>query len=559
MYKNFYQMQAEAFISLPLPDVFFKSKTHNVGWRYLVYGIKSQEPFLLVTGDYGMGKTLLCLKLAKVLKEKDIYPFVYISTPNYSYTKIVREIVLKLGLEIQKEDEFSLQSLLYEYFENEKYPKPVYIILDDAQEYDSLTLNKLRLLACFNHYGVFPIRLIFFAHSSFLDRLKSPSLRPFDQRIKRRCHLIPFNLLEIKEYIYFRLLNSGAKGSPYFPEDVIEQIFYYSEGIPRLINNACDACLLIGASRELNEIDGSVVAEALESLGWRYEKEDEQAALSFKEREARNTGVGLTREKTENLDHQGSDFTNIGSTGFREYETAALSSQAHKGSSFLKRKKLQIMVFILMLIGAFVLWFFLQKGMLGVSERFTVGENKAKEYFRIYGALGGEKESLQEDRKGAYTRTTPPEKNSSQPYSLILALCRYRKSALKVLADFKNDGLSTLTPCKIDLGKSGEWWVVYMGHFKSQEEAGKVREELQLFDATIKKTPYANLIGVFSSNTEMKDMCQLLETLGYFPYAIEMEKGVYRLLVGAHITMKKAEEQNLDLQAVGIKSKVVKR
>ena len=98
-----------------------------------------------------------------------------------------------------------------------------------------------------------------------------------------------------------------------------------------------------------------------------------------------------------------------------------------------------------------------------------------------------------------------------------------------------------------------------MGHYKSSEEARKAREESRLSDAIIKKTPYANLIGVFSSSTEMEDMSRRLKTLGYFPYIIEMEKGMYRLLVGGHVTMERAKEQRLDLQAVGIQTRVVKR
>ena len=277
-------MQTEAFISLPLPEVFFTSRTHKIAWNYLVYGIKSHEPYLLVAGDYGMGKTLLCLKLVKALQKKESYPFSYISNSNYSYATIVREIVKRLGLEMKQDEESSLQSVLYEHFESQKAIQPFYCILDDVQEFDPMTLVKLRLLANFNHYGVFPLRMIFFAHTSFMERLQSPSMRPLDQRIKRRYTLVPFDLGETKEYIYFRLLNAGAIMSPYFTDNAIEHLFDYTGGIPRLINNICDACLLIGASREMNEIDTPLVEEALEYLGWRSEGSEMQEA-PYTERE----------------------------------------------------------------------------------------------------------------------------------------------------------------------------------------------------------------------------------------------------------------------------------
>lgn len=65
MYKKFYRMTEEPFQNYPLPDLFFKSRSHQAGWRYLLLGIKAREPYLLVTGEYGAGKTLLCLRLLK--------------------------------------------------------------------------------------------------------------------------------------------------------------------------------------------------------------------------------------------------------------------------------------------------------------------------------------------------------------------------------------------------------------------------------------------------------------------------------------------------------------
>ena len=72
MYKKFYLMQKEPFDSHPSPELFYKSKAHENGWNYLLQGIKSNEPNLLVTGDYGAGKTLLYLKLLKLFKKNHI-------------------------------------------------------------------------------------------------------------------------------------------------------------------------------------------------------------------------------------------------------------------------------------------------------------------------------------------------------------------------------------------------------------------------------------------------------------------------------------------------------
>ena len=98
-----------------------------------------------------------------------------------------------------------------------------------------------------------------------------------------------------------------------------------------------------------------------------------------------------------------------------------------------------------------------------------------------------------------------------------------------------------------------------MGNYETWEKANRAREELRLSDAIIKKAPYTNLIGIFSSCTEKEAMYRSLKMLGYFPYTIETEKGIYRLLVGGHISLEEADEQRIGLNEVGIHTRVVKR
>jgi general secretion pathway protein A len=266
VYKDFYRMSMEAFINQPLPEVFFNSRSHKEAWHYLAYGINSKEPFLMLSGEYGMGKTTLCLKLLQVLREGGKLPFVFVSTPTNTYSDLLRKMASCLDIFVEQEDESAVQSLICNYFEYHKDSKGMIIIVDDVQEMDISTLNKLRLLANFNIYGFFPIRMLLFSHFSFIDKLKIDLLQPLNQRIKRRYYLDPLNVQETREYIYFRLVKAGAHGTPLFTDDAIQRIFDHSNGIPRRINNICDGCLLLGASQGLTTIDKTVVAKAIDYI-----------------------------------------------------------------------------------------------------------------------------------------------------------------------------------------------------------------------------------------------------------------------------------------------------
>lgn len=70
MYKYFYQLKTDPFSTHPDPETIFISNTHKEAWYYLLSSMDNQEPYLVLTGEYGMGKTLLCLRLIQVLNKK---------------------------------------------------------------------------------------------------------------------------------------------------------------------------------------------------------------------------------------------------------------------------------------------------------------------------------------------------------------------------------------------------------------------------------------------------------------------------------------------------------
>ena len=262
MYRDYYHLNKEPFGTHPNTDTFFISHTHKEAWNYLLLGIESQEPFLLLTGEYGMGKTLLCFRLMKFLQDKGTPRVEYIPSSNEGYGGILRRIATSLGISPFPEDEDILQDMVYDRFRAERENTHFYLIIDDVHELDTTTLTKLKHLSNFNHNEFFPMIMVFVGHPLFLKDLRSPALRSLNQRIKRRYHLIRFSFEDTRNYIYFRLLKSGATGVPAFPDETVKKIFEFSGGVPRLIHNICETCLLIAASKQLISIPPGIVDDA---------------------------------------------------------------------------------------------------------------------------------------------------------------------------------------------------------------------------------------------------------------------------------------------------------
>lgn len=387
-------MTEEPFQNYPLPDLFFKSRSHQSGWQYLLLGIKDKEPYLLVSGEYGAGKTLLCLRLLRGLSAKrDYFPHAFISTPNSTYFDILKKIGGALGVSPSLSCESSLQREILEVFEAQENPSPFFLVLDDVQDLDAETLHNLRLFANFSCNGKFPFRLLLFAHTSFLRRLKSPALRSLDQRIKRRFHLSSLQPEETKEYIYFRLLSSGARGRPFFDDAAIFRIHEVSAGVPRLINNLCDACLLIGAGEELSVIDERTVRRGEAYLGMTdlemghpasvvgqstpscMEPEsrtssvfDRQDLKDFQEKDPHgqeSTQAGAAMDFTE---MPGSDRPDHLEQVVPEWEHGEGRGVAFARNGFFRNRRGRLFFLVLLFVFVFVLGFFWQRSGVGLSS-----------------------------------------------------------------------------------------------------------------------------------------------------------------------------------------------
>jgi len=84
-----------------------------------------------------------------------------------------------------------------------------------------------------------------------LDRkLEAPEFRQLKQRIALRCTLRPFEAHETAEYIATRLAKAGMRQQTVFSSEMLAEIHYRTQGLPRLINSVCDNLLLTAFAME---------------------------------------------------------------------------------------------------------------------------------------------------------------------------------------------------------------------------------------------------------------------------------------------------------------------
>jgi Flp pilus assembly protein TadD len=150
------------------------------------------------------------------------------------------------------------------------------------------------------------------------------------------------------------------------------------------------------------------------------------------------------------------------------------------------------------------------------------------------------------------------EKVSLHPYSILLSSCRQWNSAQKVLTKYRKIGLAPYV-VKVELGKNEIWWRIFVGHYKTRNEALKITNRYNLSDSIIMKTPYTNLIDSFSTEIEATEMLYSIKKLGYSPYIVKTIENNFQLVVGASMTQKGAMKQKLDLESSGLQNQIIER
>ena len=265
MYEEYWKLQEKPFENTPDPHFLYYSQRHEEALSRMLYAIRERKGAAILTGEYGSGKTLLSRVLLEELSS-DQYQSALIFNPRLPPLELIKEIIYQLGRDVSslssKTDLLhSLNEILYK---NKNDNKNTVIVVDEAQAIgEEDTFEELRLLLNFQLNDNFLLSLILLGQPELKEKVDGlPQLR---QRLAVRYHLKALTEIETEEYIKHRLGVADAK-EQIFSEDAFREIYYFSAGIPRRINNICDMALLVGCGEALDTIDKKIIKEVAEDL-----------------------------------------------------------------------------------------------------------------------------------------------------------------------------------------------------------------------------------------------------------------------------------------------------
>jgi general secretion pathway protein A len=140
------------------------------------------------------------------------------------------------------------------------------LIVDEAQNLDWEVLEEIRLLGNLENPRGKLLQIVLAGQPELDRKLDAPDYRQLKQRVALRCTLYPFQENETIEYVHSRLAKAGMAEQTVFSPELLSEIHYRAQGIPRVINAVCDNLLLTAFASETKAVTTEFLDEVTTDL-----------------------------------------------------------------------------------------------------------------------------------------------------------------------------------------------------------------------------------------------------------------------------------------------------
>ncbi|MDX8393440.1 MAG: AAA family ATPase [Mariprofundales bacterium] len=245
MYQSYFGFKSLPFSIAPDPHYLYMSHMHREALAHLLYGVRHEGGFVLLTGEVGTGKTTICRCLLEQLPTETHVAFIL--NPKMDVIELLAAICDELSINYDNNSGTSIKYFIdaINSFLLQAHARGEHtvLIIDEAQNLNAEVLEQLRLLTNLETNRKKLLQIILLGQPELRVILAREELRQLAQRITARYHLKALNRAELHAYIRHRIGIAGVQRD-IFPTWIIWRIHQLSAGIPRLTNILCDRALL---------------------------------------------------------------------------------------------------------------------------------------------------------------------------------------------------------------------------------------------------------------------------------------------------------------------------
>lgn len=267
MYNAHFGLRELPFGITPDTTFFFACSNYQAALNTLLVAARNGEGFIKITGEVGVGKTLLCRKFMATLDEDVVTAYI----PNPFLEPRTLMLALADELEIPQEKDVDQHQLLKAINQRllvlAREGKRVILCLDEAQAMPLETLEALRLLTNLETEKRKLLQIVMFGQPELDRKLHQEAIRQLSQRITFHYHLGPLSRDDMEVYVSHRLSVAGYAGGRLFNRGALKQLYAASGGIPRLVNILAHKALMLTYGEGKQQVGARHVKAAAQDTG----------------------------------------------------------------------------------------------------------------------------------------------------------------------------------------------------------------------------------------------------------------------------------------------------
>jgi type II secretory pathway predicted ATPase ExeA len=257
---NLYSLKFNPFSSqAPVTALWTTAQLQNFCWR--IEQQIGEGGFALVAGDPGVGKSAALRLLTEHLNGLRDLCVGILTRPQAKMADFYRELGHLFGVTLSPSNRWhsskSLREKWLAHIEAAVY-RPV-LIIDEAQEMNSLVLSELRLLASADLDSRSILTIILAGDQRLAARLEDPDLLPIASRMRSRLRLEALPPKQLQECMNHLLKAAG--NSKLLSPSLIQTLCEHASGNLRLLMNMANDLLVAASQQEREVIDEKLYFE----------------------------------------------------------------------------------------------------------------------------------------------------------------------------------------------------------------------------------------------------------------------------------------------------------
>ena len=279
MYESRFGITGPPFQLSPDPGFYFGSGGHERALTELRNALSEESGFSVVSGEIGAGKTTLVRTLLAELDPAS-FAIAHVVSTQLNAVDLLGAVSISFGIQAVAAQHQVLASRLFRFLAKlDGGARRALLIVDEAQNLPRDAFDELVEIARAPRH--LPLHICLIGQPELRSIVEAADMGGLRDLIGASCYLGPIAREETGAYIEHRLRKVGWSGSPCFEPGAFDEIFRWTDGIPRRINLLCNRLLLSRFLANDNNVEvGTVERTARDLRAEMSEPGEEPAVLS---------------------------------------------------------------------------------------------------------------------------------------------------------------------------------------------------------------------------------------------------------------------------------------